>query len=362
MKKNLKVGITHGDVNGISYEIMLKALSNPMILDFCTPIIYGSPKVLSFYKKMFDFGSLNIPTIRSAQDARSGRVYVVNTCDEEIKIETGKQSTESGLHALAALDAATKALKDGEIDVLVTAPINKSTIQSENFNFPGHTEYLERLAGKESIMMLTSDNVRVALVTNHTPISKVSQVITKELILHKLQMLHNSLVQDFCITCPRIAVMGLNPHASDNGLLGSEENEVIIPAINEANKRGITCTGPLSADGFWGSGAFSRYDGILAMYHDQGLAPFKALFQDSGVNFTAGLPFIRTSPAHGTAYDLAGKGLASPNSLLSAIYMAIDVWHNRQQYNDLKEGQLKVEPTQHSKHRGEGNSDINAIY
>ena len=343
MKKILKLGITHGDINGISYEIILKALSDTMILDFCTPIIYGSPKVLSFYKKMFDFSSLNIPTIRTAQDATEGKMYVINTCGDDIKIEPGKQSIESGELALQALEAATKALADGEIDVLVTAPINKSTIQSDRFNFPGHTEYLEQISGAESIMMLTSDNVRVALATNHTPISKISQTLSKELILHKLQMFHKSLVEDFCITCPRIAVMGLNPHASDNGLLGSEEQDIIIPAINEANEQGITATGPLSADGFWGSGAFSRYDGILAMYHDQGLAPFKALFQDTGVNFTAGLPFIRTSPAHGTAYDLAGKNTASPNSLLKAIYMAIDIHRNRLQYAELSANRLQEE-------------------
>ena len=252
MNKRLKIGITHGDINGISYEIILKALSNPQLLELCTPIIYGSPKVLGAYRKMFDLGNVNVSTISSPDEAHGGKAYIINCCGEDIKLETGKQSTDAGALALNALNAATEDLTGNKIDALVTAPINKSTIQSDKFNFPGHTEYLEKVANQRSIMMLTSDNVRVALTTNHTPISKVSSTISKELILSKLKMLHESLIKDFCITCPRIAVLGLNPHSSDNGLLGDEEDRIIKPAINEANSQGIVCTGPLSADGFWG--------------------------------------------------------------------------------------------------------------
>lgn len=343
MSKKLKIGITHGDINGISYEIIIKALNNPLLLELCIPIVYGSPKVLAYYKKMFDLSNVHVASITSPGEAHSGRAYIINCCPEDIKIETGKQSSEAGALALAALDRASADLTEHKLDAMVTAPINKSTIQSDKFHFPGHTEYLEKIAGSQSIMMLTSDNVRVALATNHTPIHSVSSKISQELIVSKLKMLHQSLVQDFCITCPRIAVLGLNPHSSDNGLLGDEEDRIIKPAINEANAMGITCTGPLSADGFWGAGTFAKYDAILAMYHDQGLSPFKALFQDTGVNFTAGLSFVRTSPAHGTAYDLAGKNLASDHSLLKAIYLALDVVRNRRQHDEISHNPLKVE-------------------
>ena len=343
MEKLLKIGITHGDINGVSYEIILKILSDSRILDCCIPIVYGSPKVFAFYKKTFDFGNINYSIVRSAQEASAKRIYIVNCCSDDIKVEVGKQTPEAGVFALDALEAATTELRAGKIDAMVTAPINKSAIQSDKFKFPGHTEYLEKFAGNQSIMMLISGSVRVALATNHVPVQKISEAITKELIVKKLQLLNQSLVRDFSITCPRIAVLGLNPHSSDNGLLGSEEQNIIKPAIDTANSQGITCMGPLSADGFWGSGAFASYDAILAMYHDQGLAPFKALFQDLGVNFTGGLPFVRTSPAHGTAYNLAGKNCANPSSFLQALYMAIDVVKNRARYKEISENPLKVE-------------------
>ena len=343
MEKLLKIGITHGDINGVSYEIILKILADNRILDCCIPIIYGSPKVFAFYKKMFDLNNLNYTIVKSVAEAYGKRIYVINCCSDEIKVEVGKQMPETGVFALNALDAATADLRAGKIDAMVTAPINKSAMQSDKFNFPGHTEYLEKAAGNQSIMMLVSDSVRVALATNHVPVSKISEKLTKELILRKLQLLHKSLMQDFSITCPRIAVLGLNPHASDNGLLGSEEQEIIKPAIDAANVQGIACTGPLSADGFWGSGAFAHYDAILAMYHDQGLAPFKALFQDSGVNFTGGLPFVRTSPAHGTAYNLAGKNVANTSSFLQALYMAIDVVKNRARYKEISANPMRVD-------------------
>jgi 4-hydroxythreonine-4-phosphate dehydrogenase len=342
MEKLLKIGITHGDINGISYEIILKTLSDSRMLELCIPIIYGSPKVLAFYRKMFDL-NINFSIINNISEATQRRIYVINCCSDEIKVEVGKQTTDAGIYALNALEAATADWKAGKIDALVTAPINKSTIQSDKFHFPGHTEYLEQIAGGKSIMVLLAESVRVALATNHVPIQKVSSSLSKELIVSKLKVLHQSLVQDFSNTCPRIAVLGLNPHSSDNGLLGDEEEKIIKPAIDEANALGITCTGPLSADGFWGAGDFANYDAILAMYHDQGLSPFKALFQDLGVNFTAGLPFVRTSPAHGTAYNLAGKNIANPSSFLQAIYLAIDVVKSRVLYKEISANPLKVE-------------------
>jgi len=342
MKKNLKIGITHGDINGVSYEIILKILSDDRILECCTPIIYGSPKVLAFYKKMLEVGNLNYTVVKTPAEAYARRIYIINCCPDEVKVDVGKQTPEAGTFALNALEAAAADLKAEKIDALVTAPINKNNIQSEKFHFPGHTEYLEKLAGNQSVMMLISDSVRVALATNHVPVKKISENITKDLIIKKIKLLHESLVQDFAITCPRIAVLGLNPHSSDNGLLGDEEKNIIKPAVDSANSQGITCIGPLSADGFWGSGAFASYDAILAMYHDQGLAPFKALFQDTGVNFTAGLPFVRTSPAHGTAYDIAGKNCADSNSFLQAIYMAIDIIKNRQMHKESSANPLKV--------------------
>ncbi|MDR2684796.1 MAG: 4-hydroxythreonine-4-phosphate dehydrogenase PdxA [Prevotellaceae bacterium] len=350
MANLLKIGITHGDINGVSYEIILKAFSNPRMLELCIPIIYGSPKVIAFYRKMFDF-NINFSIVHSAAEANSKRLYVVNCCPDEIKVEVGKQTAEAGKYALNALETAAADWKTGVIDAMVTAPINKSTIQSDKFHFPGHTEYLESAAGGQSIMILLANSVRVALTTNHVPVQKISYYLTKELIVKKLKVLNKSLVQDFSITCPRIAVLGLNPHSSDNGLLGDEEEKIIKPAIDEANYQGITCTGPLSADGFWGSGAFANYDAILAMYHDQGLSPFKALFQDLGVNYTAGLPFVRTSPAHGTAYNLAGKNIANPSSFLQAVYLAIDVVKNRARHKEASANPLKVE-----KHRQ--NSDV----
>ncbi|MDR1543678.1 MAG: 4-hydroxythreonine-4-phosphate dehydrogenase PdxA [Prevotellaceae bacterium] len=346
MENLLKIGITHGDINGISYEIILKALSDSRILEQCIPILYGSPKVVAFYRKMFEINNINFSIIRSASDANYRKLYIVNCCSDEIKVEVGKQTVDAGTYALNALEIAANEWKAGKIDALVTAPINKSTIQSDKFHFPGHTEYLEQIAGGQSVMILLADSVRVALATNHVPVHKISEKLTKEVIINKLKVLNKSLVHDFSITCPRIAVLGLNPHSSDNGLLGDEEQNIIKPAIDEANYRGITCTGPLSADGFWGSGAFANYDAILAMYHDQGLAPFKALFQDSGVNYTAGLPFVRTSPAHGTAYNLAGKNAANPSSFLQAIYLAIDVVKNRKMHKEASINPLKVEKMQ----------------
>lgn len=328
--RKIRVGITHGDINGIGYEVILKAFSEPMMLELCTPIVYGSPKVAAYHRKVMDIQT-NFSIINSAEEANEGKLNVLNCTDDELKVELTKPTSEAGKAALDALECALKDYRERRIDVLVTAPINKHTIQSDNFHFPGHTEYIEERVGdgSKALMILMKDDFRVALVTGHIPVKDISSAITKELIMEKLEIFQHSLKQDFAIDAPRIAVLSLNPHAGDGGLIGTEESEVIIPAIREMSAKGVLCYGPYPADGFMGSGNFEHFDGILAMYHDQGLTPFKAIAMDEGVNYTAGLPIVRTSPAHGTAYDIAGQGLASESSFRQAIYTAIDVYRNR---------------------------------
>lgn len=330
--KKLKVGITHGDINGIGYEIILKALEDERILELCTPVIYGSAKIATAYRKNLGLAEIPLKQIDSAADAVDDTNNIVNVIPEEIHPEPGISSAQAGQAALAALERAVTDLKSGDIDVLVTAPINKANIQSDTFIFPGHTEYLEAAAdepGAKALMILCNENMRVALVTTHLPLAKIPEEITQESILTKLQIFNRSLQRDFGIHAPRIAVLALNPHAGEGGLLGYEEQNIIAPAIAEARERKIMAFGPYAADGFFGAGRFVKFDGILAMYHDQGLAPFKAMGMNSGINFTAGLPFIRTSPDHGTGYDIAGSGEASEESLRAAIYAAIDIWRNR---------------------------------
>lgn len=326
----IKIGITQGDVNGVGYEVILKTFSDPLMLELCTPVIYGSPKIAAYHRKALDL-SANFSIVNSAADAADNHLSVVNCIEEEVKVEFSKPTTEAGKAALAALERATEEYREGLIDAIVTAPINKHTIQSEAFAFPGHTEYIEQKLGngQKALMILLKNDFRVALVTGHIPLSQVASAITKELIEEKLEIFNQALRQDFGIGSPRIAVLSLNPHAGDEGLLGTEEQEIIIPALQEMAAKGVLCYGPYPADGFMGSGNFAAFDGILAMYHDQGLAPFKALAMDEGVNYTAGLPVVRTSPAHGTAYDIAGKGVASEDSFRQAVYVAIDVARNR---------------------------------
>lgn len=330
--KKLRIGITQGDINGIGYEVILKALIDQNILEHCTPIIYGSAKAASFHKKSLGIDSYTITVSRNADEINPHKINIINTSDEEPKVELGHATIEAGKSAFEALEAATCDLMNHKIDAIVTAPINKATIQNEQFKFPGHTEYLENRAGGESLMILASDRLRVALVTTHIPINKVSEAITETNILHKLRLLDKSLKEDFNIVRPRIAVLGLNPHAGDNGLLGIEEQEIIKPAIDTAINEGIVCVGPLAADGLFGSGNFKNYDAVLSMYHDQGLAPFKALTTDKGVNVTAGLNIVRTSPAHGTGYDITGKNIANELSMREAIYTAMHIVHNRAEY------------------------------
>lgn len=326
----IRIGITQGDINGVGYEVILKTFADPVMLELCTPIIYGSPKVAAYHRKSLDLPT-NFSIVNSASEAVYNRLSVVNCTDDEVKVEYSKPDMEAGKAALGALEKAIEEFREGLIDVIVTAPINKHTIQSEGFSFPGHTEYIEeRLGnGSKSLMILMKEDFRVALVTGHIPVRDIASSITKELIEEKIAIFNHSLKQDFAIGAPRIAVLALNPHAGDDGLLGTEEQEIIIPAIQEMSAKGILCYGPYPADGFMGSGNFMHFDGVLAMYHDQGLAPFKALAMDEGVNYTAGLPVVRTSPAHGTAYDIAGQGVACEDSFRQAIYVAIDVFRNR---------------------------------
>lgn len=333
MEKNkIRVGITHGDLNGVGYEVILKAFEDPMMFEICTPLVYGSPKVAAYHRKAID-SPTNFCIINSASEIQEGKLNIVNCVDDEVKVELGKPTTEGGKSALDALERALEDYRHGLFDVLVTAPINKHTIQSNTFNFPGHTEYIEERVGEghKALMVLMKDDLRIALVTGHIPVSRIASAITKDLIQEKLRIFEYSLRNDFGITKPRIAVLSLNPHAGDDGLIGIEESEIIIPALEEMKKKGMFCYGPYPADGFMGSGQYKKFDGILAMYHDQGLAPFKALAMDDGVNYTAGLPIVRTSPAHGTAYDIAGKGIASESSFRQSVYTAIDIYRNRMQ-------------------------------
>ena len=334
--KMIRVGITHGDINGIGYEVILKTFSDQRMTELCVPIIYGSSKVAAYHRKALDLPAVNINVVSRAEEAGLNRVNIINCVEDDIKVELTQSTPVAGRAAYKALEAAVADLKSGAIDVLVTAPINKHNIQNAQFHFPGHTEYLEQTLGdgQKALMILMTDTLRVALVTGHIPVSQVPSQITVENIVTKLQVFNQSLKQDFTIIKPRIAVLALNPHAGDNGVIGSEEAEIIKPAMEEAERLGVMSFGPFPADGFFGSKMYEDFDGVLAMYHDQGLAPFKALAMEEGVNYTAGLPFVRTSPAHGTAYNIAGQNLASESSFRQAVYTALDVYRSRQSYRE----------------------------
>lgn len=328
--RKLRIGITHGDPNGIGYEVIFKAFSEPMMLDLCTPIIYGSTKMAHHHHHAIS-AKVNFHPITVATEAKSEQLNVLHCVPEDIKVEFGQATSEAGRAAFLALERAVSDYKAGLIDAIVTAPINKNAIQSEDFDFKGHTEYFAHRFGSQTspLMLLCSNNLRVALATTHLPVREVASHLSIELLQEKLQTLHQSLLQDFLIPSPRIAVLSLNPHCGDNGLLGAEEKDIIEPAISQAQHMGIPCYGPYAADGFFGKGLYRHFDAILAMYHDQGLAPFKALADGDGVNFTAGLNYVRTSPDHGTAFDIAGQGQADESSMRHAIYMALDVVRNR---------------------------------
>jgi 4-hydroxythreonine-4-phosphate dehydrogenase len=339
--KNLKIGITQGDINGIGYEIIIKTLMDNRIMEFCTPVIYGSAKVAAYHRKALEIDNFSFNNVRSVEEASEKRPNIINCLDDEIRVELGKSTEMAGEASFKALEAAVIDLSDGKIDALVTAPINKHNIQSEKFQFNGHTEYLrEVFETPEVLMLMVSELMKIGVVAGHIPLAKVSEYITKDRILDKLKILNHSLQQDFGIRKPKIAVLGLNPHAGDQGLLGNEEIDTIIPAIEQANKEEILCFGPYAADGFFGSGNYTKFDAVLAMYHDQGLAPFKALISDEGINYTAGLPVIRTSPAHGTAYEIAGKNEANYGSFRSAIYLACEIYKNRKLYTEINKNPL----------------------
>jgi len=335
-ESKIRIGISHGDINGIGYEVIIKTLLESHIIDMCTPIVYGSPKVAAYHRKALNIENFNFNIIKKADDAHDKRANIINCVDEEIRVELGKSTPVAGEAAFLALEAAVKDLKEGKIQAIVTAPINKHNIQSEKFRFSGHTEFLQSFFGPCDVLMLMVGSIlKVGVVAGHVPMKNVPEYIEKERILKKIRVLNTSLIMDFTIRRPKIAVLGLNPHAGDNGLLGDEELREIIPAIQMANKENILAFGPYAADGFFGSGAFSKFDATLAMYHDQGLAPFKTLVIDEGVNYTAGLPIVRTSPAHGTAYEITGKNEAGFGSFRNALYLARDIYYNRKLNNDV---------------------------
>lgn len=338
-----RIGISVGDINGIGIEVILKTLADARIYEYCTPVVYGSVKTTSYHKKLLGMPEFNFNVIKNAGEMNVRKANLVNCWDEEVKIELGQDTENGGKYAFKSLEAAMEDLLAGKIDALVTAPINKSNIQQAGFPFPGHTEYLQQKAGSpDSLMFMVSEDLKISVVTGHMPISQVPAAITRENILSKLRLMNKSLKNDFWIEKPKIAVLGLNPHAGDRGLLGKEEEETIIPAIKKAFDEGIMAFGPFPADGFFGQAAYLKFDAVLAMYHDQGLIPFKHLSFGKGVNFTGGLPFIRTSPDHGVAYDIAGKGVAQESSFREAIFMAGDLFRKRAEQKELQSHPLKI--------------------
>lgn len=342
--KKIRVAISQGDINGVSYEVILKTFSDTRMFEICTPILYGSTKVLSYYKKLLpqQHQELTYNAIRDARQAAEGRFNVINLTQDEVKIEVGVSTEVAGVLSRQSLEAACQDLKDGKVDVLVTAPINKKNIQSAEFDFPGHTEYLSTKFNASSLMMMVCDRIRIGIVTNHYALKDVPAAITHDVLMEKLTLMHDSLMRDFGIPMPKIAVLALDPHAGDNGVIGTQDMQVIKPTIDEANQnKGILAYGPFPSDGFFGSSEFNKFDGVLALYHDQGLIPFKLMSFTEGVNFTAGMPIVRTSPAHGTAYDIAGKDKASEQSFRSAVYLACNIFNNRAEYEELTKNPLK---------------------
>ncbi|MGH1337459.1 MAG: 4-hydroxythreonine-4-phosphate dehydrogenase PdxA [Aureispira sp.] len=340
--KKLIIGISSGDINGIGLEVALKVLSDKRLLDWCTPVIYASTKVVSYHKNIAKIRDFSFHNTNSVQALNPQAVNVINCWMENVKITLGQCTADGGKYATFALEQATEDLRLGHLDALVTAPINKEAMKASGFEFPGHTEYLtNKFNAPENLMLLVNESLRVGLVTNHLPLGQVASSLNKELILKKIQLMDESLKMDFGIDRPAIALLGLNPHAGDGGVLGSEEKDLIMPAIEAAKKQGILVIGPYAADGFFGSGNYLNFDGILAMYHDQGLVPFKALSFGKGINFTAGLPIIRTSPDHGTGFDIAGKNMADPQSFREALYLAMDSARQRAAYKVMTKNPLK---------------------
>jgi 4-hydroxythreonine-4-phosphate dehydrogenase len=343
MKKaeNIIIGISIGDLNGIGSEVILKTFEDNRMMELCTPVIFANVKIISFIKK-----NLNSETalhgIDSLNQLVKGKINVLNVWREGVDINFGANDENVGKYAIKSFTAATKALKEGQIDVLVTAPINKYNIQSDDFKFPGHTDYLNQELEGNALMLMVQDNLRVGLLTDHVPVNEVAAHITEKLITQKIETINKSLKQDFGITKPKIALLGLNPHSGDNGVIGKEDEEIMKPTVKKLFEKGILVFGPYAADGFFGSGQYEKFDAVIASYHDQGLIPFKTLSFGNGVNYTAGLNKIRTSPDHGTAYEIAGKGQADFNSFKEAVYLAIDVYHARNEYQELVKNPLKI--------------------
>ena len=339
---NIKVGISIGDPNGIGMEVIIKALLDKRILSGITPIIYGSTRVLSYHKKSLDIQDFSPFKVGPVDEAKNDKVNIISCWSDDVNITLGESTSEGGKYAYKSLKAATDDLAKNKIDVIVTAPINKENIQNEEFNFPGHTEFFTEMSNEpDSLMLMVSERLRVGVVSGHEALSQAVKSITKERILTKLRILNQTLIKDFLIVKPKIAVLGLNPHAGEKGAMGKEEIDIITPAVNMANEEGILAFGPYPSDGFFGSENIKNFDAVLAMYHDQGLAPFKALTFGEGVNYTAGLPIIRTSPDHGTAYDITGKNKANESSFRNAIYLAVEIHKNRQLYKEMMQNPLK---------------------
>jgi 4-hydroxythreonine-4-phosphate dehydrogenase len=343
--ENIIVGISIGDLNGIGSEVVLKTFEDSRMLELCTPVIFANVKILSFIKKNFT-SSVMLHGIDKLDQILPGKINVFNLWREGIDINLGTNDDKVGEYAIKSFVAATKALKEGVVDVLVTAPINKYNIQSETFKFPGHTDYLDQELEGNALMMMVQDNLRVGLLTDHIPLSEVASHLTEELIERKIQTIKQSLIQDFSINKPKIAVLGINPHCGDGGVIGKEDDTILKPTLKKIFDKGTLVFGPFPADGFFGSGQYEKYDAIVATYHDQGLVPFKTLAFGKGVNYTAGLNKVRTSPDHGTAYDIAGKDVADYNSFKEAVYLAIDIFRSRNQYEEISKKPLKIKEKQ----------------
>ena len=340
--RKMRVGITHGDINGIGYEVIMKTLMDSRILESCTPIIYGSSKVASYHRKALNLTSFSFVTVKNISEVNNNKINIINCIDENARVELGSSTKIAGDASFQALEAAVKGLNHGDIDVIVTAPINKKNIQSDDFNFPGHTEYLAKCFQAENpLMLMVGSNLKVGFVTTHLPLSEVSSAITEDKICTAIESLCESLRMDFGVQHPRIAVLSINPHAGDDGVIGNEEIDVIIPAIKKCKKNGIMAFGPLPADGLFGSSNYLKYDAILAMYHDQGMIPFKALSSGDGVNYTAGITAVRTSPSHGTAFEIAGKGVADEGSFRKALFLALDIYKTKTFETDIRKSPLK---------------------
>jgi 4-hydroxythreonine-4-phosphate dehydrogenase len=345
MKKaeNIIVGISIGDLNGIGGEIVLKTFEDSRILEFCTPVIFASAKTMSFLKSHYKSG-INFNNINDLNQIAFGKVNVFNCWNDVVNIDFGKEDIKIGEFAIKSLQKATKALKNSDIDVLVTAPINKHNIQSEDFKFPGHTDYLAEQLEGESLMFMVNNDLRVGLLTDHVPLKDIVEHISSELITEKINTVYNSLIKDFKIRKPKIAVLGINPHTGDNGVIGNEDDDVLRPTLSKIKEEGKLVYGPYAADSFFGSNNYKNFDAIIAAYHDQGLIPFKTLSFGQGVNYTAGLNKVRTSPDHGTAYEIAGKGIADENSFKEAVFTAIQIFKNRLDYKELTSNPLKKQP------------------